>query len=804
MGNLAKADGTDMITHTNAVTKVCNILYDETFCRKGKYNDISKEVLILSSKLHDVGKLTKDFQKLLDISPKTPSKQKKFFMHNEVSWAFFLKYFNGDNILREYVSKIIYWHHGIPFWRGVATNTISEILETIDADDIKSMMEFVNSIGLSSYFDFDCDEFIDEKTPLYLESNKSKLTLKSTNNLIFLTVLSMVISGDRIASEFSLNEINNENINTRVNQYLYYDKSKVNEVICKYRNSPLYPIQKEIADNLDKSGIIKAPAGFGKTITGVMAFLNQHKRCVWICPRNTVVESVYLSIIQELNNLNQDKISVELFLTGEVKDSTHPSNGFESDIIVTNIDNYLSASFRNEKMKAMHLFNNGFVVFDEYHEFVNEAALYSGFVNVMLAREHVIQKPTLLLSATPSLIYMDWLTINPFNSLTNMCNVLPDTKTHFRAPHDKKYTIRIFEGFPLNEMKKKTNNTLFKFNSIGNTQEFYRLLNSYDNADKIVHSKYNDSDKERNLKYLLDNYGRNSDDSLVKGNVVASDIVQAALNISFNIGWLSISSPESTLQQIGRIVRFAELVSKGVINLYLMSNDSENYKSESNSENSAIRINYNLELTKLWYSFLLNKVNSIGSNNECEATLSEIYVWYNEFNSLYCDKILAFLKSKLIESNKNLEKMYPVKYFASSKADSEVVTVNSNKLRVTSRSNSIFAIIKNSQSIINKTGKVFTEPIQFQIYCGNVGDEFREGLYASGDMVKHLNNSYHELYDSLNDEERKLYDFEALLPNNQHLKKRNVGHYISMGAKSNTPYVRYDVIYDEELGIIDL
>ena len=73
--------------------------------------------------------------------------------------------------------------------------------------------------------------------------------------------------------------------------------------------------------------------------------VSRNRKIIWVCPRNTVGESVYDTIIGELKSFGFDNISVELFLTNQVEKSTHNSTGFESDIIVTNVDNYLVPTF---------------------------------------------------------------------------------------------------------------------------------------------------------------------------------------------------------------------------------------------------------------------------------------------------------------------------------------------------------------------------------------------------------------------------------------------------------------------------
>ena len=95
------------------------------------------------------------------------------------------------------------------------------------------------------------------------------------------------------------------------------------------------------SNKIGKTTQVNAPAGFGKTILGLLWAFNSNKKIIWVCPRNTVAESVYRSITEELKFFNIDFLSTELFLSGEVKKNNILFEGdFKSDIIVTNIDNF--------------------------------------------------------------------------------------------------------------------------------------------------------------------------------------------------------------------------------------------------------------------------------------------------------------------------------------------------------------------------------------------------------------------------------------------------------------------------------
>ena len=107
-------------------------------------------------------------------------------------------------------------------------------------------------------------------------------------------------------------------------------------------------------------------------------------------------------LMNELREMLNITPSVELFLSGEVVFSDINNNsGFESDIIVTNIDNFLSPSVKTTFADKLFLMNTADVVFDEYQELMTDEALLSAFINMIRVRHRYTKARTLLLSATP-------------------------------------------------------------------------------------------------------------------------------------------------------------------------------------------------------------------------------------------------------------------------------------------------------------------------------------------------------------------------------------------------------------------
>jgi CRISPR/Cas system-associated endonuclease Cas3-HD len=98
MTEIAKSIGVDLITHNKNVSIVAEHLAEKMILNIE--SDVKYSIKI-GGGLHDIGKIIPRFQKLL----KTNKKTKLKFRHNEIGWAFIIKY---TNINDELISNLIY------------------------------------------------------------------------------------------------------------------------------------------------------------------------------------------------------------------------------------------------------------------------------------------------------------------------------------------------------------------------------------------------------------------------------------------------------------------------------------------------------------------------------------------------------------------------------------------------------------------------------------------------------------------------------------------------------------------------
>ncbi len=397
----SKSDGLGMETHSKSVYDVSKVLVEQLPIDMNDFELISNSIF-LSSLLHDIGKLTTVFQKYLTDDIKTNLK----FRHNEIGWAFFnniVKF--DDKMLSDFVGDSIYWHHGISnkFNENLKSCDILENLGKNKDADIENMIRYFENIIIKYFpnikYEINIDNEICGKTPKYYTLdddvfyNGINYNHRKINSLKQI-IRSAVVMADRISSdnEFNLKYINNDiDIKKYVCDFLMM---KNNVFIDKNQYSDVSRFNKqiEIVNNIHKTTIVKAPAGFGKTLIGLLWCANSNKKLIWVCPRNFVVDSVYNSVLNELDK-NKCNVTIQKFVSGEIQDANHNCcDPFESDITITNIDNFLAPTTDNSKMNYMYLINSCNLVFDEYHELIGDSALFSAFVNIMFLRNYVSKK----------------------------------------------------------------------------------------------------------------------------------------------------------------------------------------------------------------------------------------------------------------------------------------------------------------------------------------------------------------------------------------------------------------------------
>ena len=753
-------DHTPLILHSKAVQKIAVMMCDNLGVKNEKIrNTISK-----ASLLHDIGKCYSGFQTYVKSNKVSDKFTSSNLFHNEISWAFLSTIMNSNSTI--YLDSLlysIYWHHTKDMKTSKSKEYSGEIIEKLNEIDIQLMLKLYNELTGENIDKLNLDKNKNLKYPDYYTSNSSKIYSSDVQyNLI---VLSCLVSADRLVSSNDQQKIlNNDDYCIEIINKIDYSEI-INFSKPESYDGDRFSEQMTCIDNLSNgTTIIKAAAGYGKTTLGLCAWMKtSNKKLLWVCPRNVICEALYDGIIKEIGLLNVDKkISVELFLSNEVKKSYNNDNigdGFTSDIIITNIDNFLLPSTGNRYRNRMYLLLSSFIVFDEFHELISKEAFFYCFFNVMRCRHYYTNSKTLLLSATPSLISRLW------DNDKNKTQILPNENTHYKAAHDKKYTIKLLTK--VNDIIPEKN-SLFITNAISSAQKTY-LKHPY---TLLVHSNFIQKDKDRIIQKIFHTYGKKSETN-DKIGVISAPILQAAMDISFDKITEIVMSPECTFQRLGRNNRWGYNDSA---EFNIITNITDNI-SIKKCEDSAINCMYDNNLKNKWVNFLIKNILP-----ENEYNLNELYVLYNNFNEENKKDISNYISDQLKTSFTNLSKIYPRKIILNKK----------NKNGVT--------ISKYANLRDNGTEKMFCiYPIYGQNFKYSDVFQIEDNNEISSKEDFNTQNKQFEVIKLLLSDERFEYN---------KYKYNNGSGFTSKKLKINanyskTPYICFDKQYDENIGLFN-
>ena len=630
MSLLAKSTGEELEPHTDYTVEIIDLICE-------RYN-IDNGIVSPAGKLHDIGKIDRKNQKMLN-----NEKVKLKHNHHIYSWAFIKEWIKHPYVKE--IANLVLWHH--PNLNDCSKLNSTDILNDLAPQDLLLMKEFAVKQGFSIKSD---DEVF------YMDN----FTNKFSDNDNFLR--SILIFADSCSSSNMSKE----------DAIKLFDKE-----IVSYSNIDITPRTQYQIDIVDKiieknTTLVKAPAGFGKTIVGILWGLSRNRKLLWVCPTNSTAESVFSNILSDLKTIGCKKdVSVELYLGGNKISSTHNLEDFTSDIVVTNIDNFIKPTVENSFSKRSMAIYLSDIIFDEYHMLETmQCALHKSYNNIMNYRHNILNSTTLLLSATPSVF--------GFTNLEGKQIIqLPNEREHYPAAHDKEIKIEILEK----DHNINLDNYVYFSNTIPNAQKNY-LKNRENNL--ISHAGFELDDKISKKNKVLDIFGKNSTRKNENILVFTTSFLMTACDYSVRNLIAKCPTLASFIQAIGRMNRMGEYANSIV---YII-----------NDLDASNKCFLGLEL-KLYETFISEFKAFLAIKNV--LTLNELYIFYNSFVAKHKRMYMSVLSTNLELSAERLSKIYPKKRKSYPKSDN--IVAGSNKLRCVGHNEIYISIMRTDES--GKSGR---------------------------------------------------------------------------------------------------
>ena len=697
-----------LVEHSIAVINVSVYLFNQIIKKEINFNDVGKEnidkfynELILTAALHDIGKCSRKFQERLNnfnstedgnYVPKSKKETNSFICHNVAGWAYLEYYY--ENIPDIVKNNILYHHTVNP---SIGKMTVLDIVSDDDMKDSKDNYDefynyiiqycnnkynLINKIKFKDSYD-NSDKIIDSVS-LYRQIKPSShlfFTMMDDASK-FLIIRSIIVFADRFVSEnydkISLIRDNNEDFfrkeilnkvidsrkgwNDNVNE-LKDDKGNLSydTVRLKEQNSLLNDIEKY------SNNIVSASAGFGKTLVGLRWILRNKKKVMWIVPRNVIADGTYQSICNERNKMGytEDNLSIGLLIAGQwVK------GNIDSDIIVTNIDNFLSMMIKNCMVNNLIKEIGCNIIFDEYHEFLSHQELFAGFIELVYARCKFTNSKTLLLSATPLRFDKTYFNDGEMN-------------VHFLKAKayngEMKVKVNFFDLNDINYLPSTVRDSFIICNTVKQSQRLFKLIGGKD--DILIHSRFPSVRRNEIEEEIYHCHGKGSCVNN-RNNIIGTNIIGVGLDISAKTIYDFVVTPENTIQRgCGRGGRFneKEYNNEIIYNVCNLINDKGN--------RMLINSQTNNNLHDKWLKILK-------SFDGLTITKDKLYELYYDFYDENKKEIAQLWNHFLDESSRKLMNLRPYKTFTKQKEN--IKNRLSDRQSYRGIGNSVFVTVQNA------------------------------------------------------------------------------------------------------------
>lgn len=345
-----------------------------------------------------------------------------------------------------------------------------------------------------------------------------------------------------------------------------------------------YDYQVKVAELLlsGKNLILSVPTGSGKTWASVMPFLYAiHKgvesfpqKTIYSLPLRTLTNSIYSDIRDILNN---DRIEFNYpslkelasVQTGEFNNDTM----FEKNLVFSTIDQTLSSflcfplglSHNQANINAGALVGS-YLIFDEFHLLDSKLSMSTSLGMLRMLKN---MYRVCIMTATLSDSFLRFMK-NEFDP-QNQFNFEVVTLADF--PEDRK-KIKSVKPAPTRQFKKSVfvsdntlnaeaiiekhkNKTIVICNRVESAQNIFTELCKIKNGNTnvfCIHSRFFDSDRKQKEQLIKHYFGKKSTEKDVI--LVATQVIEAGMDISCDVMHTEISPINSFLQRAGRCARF--------------------------------------------------------------------------------------------------------------------------------------------------------------------------------------------------------------------------------------------------------
>ncbi len=514
------------------------------------------ELLEYAVKYHDLGKMNIKFQNKLYQKQgyekiTDQNKQEEEVPHNFLSPFFidtnFLKNLYGEENTKIILSAV-YYHHN---------------RDKIEFDKIKMQKELIDQVkNFGEFYSINLKEIKPYSQrylmiPDYLEDEEQMKNKK------YILIKGLLNKLDYIASLNKKNVL----IEETVEDCGECVAQKVKKQIKEYHKNNYREVQRYMMENQDENIIVISPCGSGKTEAALLWIGNT--KAFYTLPLKISINAIQKRIEEEIKYhkvllLHSDAYAYYLEHASEYEINSYDrARRLSAPLIITTVDQLFKIVFRyNGYEEILATLSYSKIVIDEIQMYSPELIAY-----ILIGLKMITDmggKFAIMTATFPPVLY----------DLLNELNIhYKRQPILFKAPIEKRHKIKIFKNcdFNIEEIKEKAKKykVLILTNTIKKAQELYENLEGENR--KLLHSNY----LKLHRKLLENSIMRFTDRNINKENGIwiSTTIVEASLDIDFDIVYTDMCSADSLFQRMGRVYRKREYT-KEEPNVYIYDNKS--------------------------------------------------------------------------------------------------------------------------------------------------------------------------------------------------------------------------------------
>lgn len=418
----------------------------------------------------------------------------------------------------------------------------------IQKEDIEDLIKQANYLGIEKTIKMYSRKYIlksDKEIDIEILKSKPYILIKG-----FLNKLDYVASLDE--KGVNIEEIPEENGMTI--------SDKIKEITKEKFNNSYREVQKYMMKNEEENLVVISYTGSGKTEAALLWAGKQ--KTFYTLPLKVSINAMEQRITK---NIGYNKA---LLLHSDVHsyyendlNKYHRAKRMCSPLIITTIDQLFKIAFRYtgyEEILATLSYSK--IVIDEIQMYSPELLAY-----ILIGLSMITQmegKFAIITATFPPLLYsiMDYLKI-PYKKQEE------SFKPHIMQRH--KIELLKSNKFNYEEIRKlgKENKVLIIVNTIKRAQEIYNIMK--DSNVHLLHSHYIKEDRKVLEDYILEFGDKEKNEQ--NGIWISTQIVEASLDIDFDILFTEMCSIDSLFQRMGRVYR-KRLYNNEKPNVYILNN----------------------------------------------------------------------------------------------------------------------------------------------------------------------------------------------------------------------------------------